>query len=115
MWSLGVIVLETVIGFPVWMSYKGRIVKGNRSSLNLMTGTFGVQGRVPSKIAKIQQNVSSNIPKFFSKKEFNDGLCLGNVHKNAEFLDLLQLMLNAKPRLRKDPDSLLTHPFLQYE
>jgi serine/threonine protein kinase len=57
-WSLGVIVLETVIGFPVWMSYKGRIVKGNRSSLNLMTGTFGVQGRVPSKIAKIQQNVS---------------------------------------------------------
>ena len=29
--SLGVIVLEIVIGFPIWMSYKGRIVKGNKS------------------------------------------------------------------------------------
>ena len=29
--SLGVIILEIVIGFPIWMSYKGRIVKGNRS------------------------------------------------------------------------------------
>ena len=29
--SLGVIVLEVVIGFPIWMSYKGRIVKGNKS------------------------------------------------------------------------------------
>ena len=28
-WSLGVILLEVVVGFPIWMSYKGRIVKGN--------------------------------------------------------------------------------------
>ena len=30
-WSLGVILLELVIGFPIWMSYKGRIVKGDES------------------------------------------------------------------------------------
>lgn len=30
-WSLGVILLEIVIGFPIWMSYKGRIVKGKNS------------------------------------------------------------------------------------
>ena len=54
-WSLGVILLEIVIGFPIWMSYKGRIVKGENSMQYLMTGTFGVQGRVPAKIIKLQQ------------------------------------------------------------
>ena len=41
-WSLGVIILETVIGFPIWMSYKGRIVKGPNTSTHLYTGTFAV-------------------------------------------------------------------------
>ena len=53
-WSLGVIILETVIGFPIWMSYKGRIVKGPNTSTHLYTGTFAVQGRVPAKISKLQ-------------------------------------------------------------
>ena len=26
-WSLGIILIELIVGFPVWMSYKGRIVK----------------------------------------------------------------------------------------
>jgi len=26
-WSFGAILLEIVIGFPLWMSYKGRIIK----------------------------------------------------------------------------------------
>lgn len=26
-WALGAILLETVIGFPLWLSYKGRILK----------------------------------------------------------------------------------------
>ena len=26
-WSLGAILLEIVTGFPLWLSYKGRIVK----------------------------------------------------------------------------------------
>ena len=29
-WSLGVIVLELIVGFPVWMSYKGQITRENR-------------------------------------------------------------------------------------
>ena len=40
-WSLGVILMEMVIGYPIWMSYKGRIVRGEKSS-GLMTGLFGV-------------------------------------------------------------------------
>ena len=51
-WSLGVIILEMIIGFPIWMSYKGRVVSSDNST-NVMTGVFGVQGRLPQKIAKI--------------------------------------------------------------
>lgn len=54
-WSLGVIILEIVLGYPIWMSYKGRIVnvQSNKSS-QVMLGLFGVSGREPRKIAKIQ-------------------------------------------------------------
>ena len=51
-WSLGVIILEIMIGFPCWMSYKGRVVL-HEYSTGVMTGIFGVQGRVTSKIAKM--------------------------------------------------------------
>ena len=57
MWSLGAILLEFVIGFPLWLSYKGRIVKeqsrGEEDGTGsvCMTGLFGIQGRVPKKIA----------------------------------------------------------------
>ena len=55
-WSLGCILLETVTGFPLWLSYKGRVVKeatyeqDEMSSLT-MVGLFGIQGRPPKKIA----------------------------------------------------------------
>lgn len=43
-WSLGAILLEMVIGFPLWLSYKGRIVKENEKddSSICMTGLFGI-------------------------------------------------------------------------
>jgi hypothetical protein len=40
-WSFGAILLEMVIGFPLWLSYKGRIVKDELSSV-CMIGLFGV-------------------------------------------------------------------------
>lgn len=94
------------------MSYKGRIVKGNCASTNMYTGTFAVQGRVPAKISKLQQEVASNLPKFWSKKMFNNNLTLGNIHKDREFINFLQLMLHLKPKMRQMPDRLLDHPFL---
>ena len=100
-WSLGVIILETVIGFPIWMSYKGRIVKGNNTSTHLYTGAFAVQGRVPAKISKLQQEVASNLPKYWSRKQFSNNLQLGNVHKNRDFIEFLEHMLQLKPKLRK--------------
>ena len=52
-WSLGALILECVIGFPLWLSYKGRIVKERPMSNNdfdtddevcsmCMTGLFGI-------------------------------------------------------------------------
>jgi len=45
---LGAILLEIVIGFPLWLSYKGRIVKEGKNSNDpsgsstCMTGLFGI-------------------------------------------------------------------------
>mgnify|MGYP001210265258 CR=1 FL=1 len=112
-WSLGVIILETVIGFPIWMSYKGRIVKGHCTSTHLYTGTFAVQGRVPAKISKLQQEVASNQPKFWSKKMYNTNLTLGNIQRDKDFIEFMQLCLHLKPKMRPAPDRLLEHPFLK--
>jgi len=32
-WSFGIILVELTIGFPVWMAYKGRIVRKNSEDL----------------------------------------------------------------------------------
>ena len=51
-WSMGAILLEMLTGFPLWMSYKGRISKddSDEQSGTMMTGLFGTQGRVNKKI-----------------------------------------------------------------
>ena len=41
-WSLGVVILEVIIGFPVWMSYKGRTARAGRESSQRLTGIFGI-------------------------------------------------------------------------
>lgn len=59
-WSLGIILLECVLSYPIWMAYKGRIIrpsstKTERVESNIVTGLLGVTGRVPKKIIKLQQ------------------------------------------------------------
>jgi serine/threonine protein kinase len=51
-WSMGAILLEIVTGFPLWLSYKGRIIKEgvDEQSGMMMHGLFGIQGRVTKKI-----------------------------------------------------------------
>lgn len=63
-----------------------------------MTGTFGVQGRVPSKIIKLQQQVASNIAKFFQNKFFKQDLALGKLPMNKDFSDFLQILLQLNPK-----------------
>jgi len=32
-WSLGIIILELMIGFPIYMSYKGRVAKVDKNKI----------------------------------------------------------------------------------
>ena len=49
-WSLGIVLLETVIGFPIYMAYKGRIIRKNPENGDwtescTMRGILGETGR----------------------------------------------------------------------
>jgi serine/threonine protein kinase len=48
-WSLGIIVLEIVTGFPVWMSLKCRVQTSYNKQVIGM-GMFGVPGREGKRI-----------------------------------------------------------------
>ena len=48
-WSLACILVEVLSGFPLWLSFKGRVVnQEGRSIINY--GLFGVAGRDNTKI-----------------------------------------------------------------
>jgi serine/threonine protein kinase len=51
-WSLGIILIEMVISFPVYMAYKGRVTRGQNQSM-LQSGILGDTGRQPLKINKM--------------------------------------------------------------
>ena len=95
------------------MSYKGRIVRNQKQATQILTGTFGVQGRVPAKIAKAQQDVVRNLPAFFKTKAFRADINLGMLHKNADFVELLEASLSLNAKQRASPDMLLTARFLK--
>merc|ERR1719253_665605 len=55
-WSLGCIFLELIVGLPLWLSYKARVVTPeNRSVMGV--GLFAVNGRDPWKIRNKQLEV----------------------------------------------------------
>ena len=111
-WSLGIIILDIVVGFPVWLSYKGRIVRGSLTSPVVNAGVFGVQGRIPTKIAKMQSAMASNLPGFLKKNLNRNELTIGAYYRDQQFFEFLKLILNENPRLRKAPEKILEHEFL---
>ena len=114
-WSMGAIFLEILIGFPLWMSYKGRIIKEGiyDQTSTCMTGLFGIQGRLPKKIIQKQTHTINNL-KHILKKQFNGDHCLGpNLNLNESFLDLLVRMLDLNPKNRISPKDLAEHQFLK--
>lgn len=113
-WSLGIVILDIVVGFPVWLSYKGRIVRGGLTSPVINAGVFGVQGRIPSKIAKIQCAMTANLTSFLKKNLNRNDLTIGHYYKDPLFHEFLKLLLHENPRLRKAPEKILEHEFLQF-
>jgi serine/threonine protein kinase len=110
-WSFGAILLEMVIGFPLWLSYKGRILKDGMSSV-CMLGLFGVQGRVNKKISEKQKDIIKRL-KLVLSKQFSPELSLGpGLNHDSEFLDLLDRMLDINPKNRISPKEIIDHPFI---
>jgi serine/threonine protein kinase len=103
-WSLGVILLEIVTGFPVWMSLKCRASTANGKSV-MGAGIFGVQGREGKKILVKQQQLLKNLPATLKKYE-----CYG-LNQDPLFMDLLLRMLDFDPRSRISPAEIIASPF----
>lgn len=104
-WSFGIILLEIVTGFPIWMSLKCRLKTSSGKNI-VGTGLFGVQGREGKKILLKQQQVLKNIRTTLRKYD-----CYG-LEENEALLDLLERMLETSPQKRISPVEILQHPFV---
>jgi len=104
-WSLGAIWLELCVGAPLWLSYKCRVVEGDRPYFT--TGLFAAAGRDGDKILSKQQEVLQALP---SVVEEAPGIRL---QETVDGLNLLEGMLAWNPLDRFSPEEALTHPFLE--
>ena len=101
MWSLGVILLEIMTGFPVWLSYKGKMRDSN-SKTRIATGVFGVSGRNVHKIVAKQHKLVANLFDTVGYKYDTQGL-----ERNEGFVDLLMSLLCLNPKHRLAPQEAL--------
>ena len=94
-WSLGIVLLEIIISFPIYLAYKGRITRtanGQRQESRLQTGLLGDAGRQPAKIIKLQHKLL-NLEQILKKQE----LCLGGLNTDEKFVCFLRRMLEVNP------------------
>ena len=105
-WSLGAIILEILIGVPLWLSYKCKTID-KKGRENLKMGIFAVKGRSHLKIVEKQkkwvEEWESKISELIDL-ETEDGRMLG---------DLVGRMMEWEPRRRISPRDVLEHPFLR--
>jgi serine/threonine protein kinase len=106
-WSLGIILLEIITGFPVWMSLKCRVSTVDGKSV-LGQGIFGVQGREGKRILIKQQGILKNLSANLKKYE-----CYG-LDSDPYFMDLLNRMLDINPTRRISPLDIINHRFCQH-
>lgn len=107
MWSLGCVLLEIVLGVPLWIAYKLLVTRTKAGPGVLTSGLFAVSGRDVSKILRKQRTV---LPKLRSIIESSPGLQLP-----AEGVVFLEQLLAWSPSQRATPQAALAHPFLCQE
>lgn len=105
-WSFGVILLEIISGFPVWMQLKCKMQLSSGKP-KVGQGIFGVRNRDPVKIIEAQQKLMKNLS-LNMKKLDNYQLT-----KIPEFMDLLKRMLEVDPANRISPSDIKEHPFVK--
>eukprot|EP00801_Mesodinium_rubrum_P002997 Mrub_02997.p1 GENE.Mrub_02997~~Mrub_02997.p1 ORF type:complete len:481 (-),score=95.90 Mrub_02997:116-1558(-) len=107
MWSLGVVLLELILGWPVWMSMKSRVLSQiNRGEEIIATGIFSVPCREKAKIRQLQLKAVDNL----------DGLLQNamGVSVDANLRDLLSKMLKVDGCKRISPIDALKHHYFSY-
>ena len=103
-WSLGVILIELLIGVPVWMSFKCRLSVDGREQL--LMGLFSSPSRDNDKIA---EKMIKFVPGM--KKKLAD--IIGNFPHLDQVMDLVEKMLCLDPLKRPSPIELLSHPLFE--
>lgn len=101
-WSLGIIIIEIMLGVPVWMSFKCRTTLNNKETI--MMGLFSSTSRDNEKIA---DKMVKFVP--VMRKKMRD--LIGFYPQFDAVLDLLEKMLALDPLKRPAPKELLGHPF----
>jgi dual specificity tyrosine-phosphorylation-regulated kinase 2/3/4 len=100
---LGAILLEILIGVPLWMSLKCKVEV--RGKAIMKHGLFAVKGRSYDKIYNKQKALVENFREHVS--EFLEGW------EHSDLLyDLLNRMLKWDPLKRISPAEILQHPYL---
>jgi serine/threonine protein kinase len=106
MWSIGAIFLEIMSGFPLWLTYKTRVVHGGKN--HWLKGLFSATGRSADKIIAKQQQVVQHLGE---KLERYPGLWMDAGGDQA--FDLLQSMLELDPARRISPAQAIDHPYFR--
>ena len=102
-WSFGIILLEIVTGFPVWMPTSKLLTANGKAKVG--EGLFATSHRKPHLIIKAQQNLVANlIPELQAKDHYG-------LTTIPELTDLLSHMLTINPKSRISPKDILDHPF----
>lgn len=104
--SLGVIFLELVLGWPVWMNMQCRVTSVLKPDLEIITtGIFSVNCRDKAKIKAKQLKVIENLDFLLE-----NAMGFSNLGKDGE--NLLKHMLKIDSRERISPQDALRHKFL---
>lgn len=106
-WSLGVVFLELILGWPVWMSMKSRV----QSQINpgeeiIATGVFSAPCREKIKIRQLQMRAVENLDALME-----NAMGMACDHNMR---DLLKKMLMIDGCKRISPIEALKHPWFNY-
>jgi len=96
-WALGVIIIEIITGFPIWLSAKSKMMTVQKKP-KVGAGVFGVKGRDLPKILNAQTNFMKGMN--LNIKKLDNYL----IYKgNTDLINLLESMMTVDPAKRISP------------
>lgn len=102
MWSLGVVLLELILGWPVWMSMRSRVQSQISPGEEIVaTGVFSAPCREKNKIRQLQLRAVENLDALFDN-------AMG-IACDTNMRDLLRKMLQVDGCKRISPIQALQH------